>query len=230
MIVKVLHLKVFRDWSVREADVQSLDVLSLPDVSPGVVGHFWKLLRNIRIWSQRHVLNGIQLEVFLWHSNARHFSLAWFYHATYKKINNNNKKWSFTYHRDPEGNVRLVEAHCKEERTLWIFHRFEQSYGLCCVLQVRQSSQRHLRDIHRAQQVTVKPAVFVLANLKVESGGVVKLRRENWDVNVTCILQNILEVMRFIVGEWMKDCCRMHQNTFDLMGNDQMARHYRTIL
>lgn len=44
------------------------------------------------------------------------------------------------YRRDPEGNVRFVEADCEEETAFCIFHSFKQPYGLCCVLQVRQSS------------------------------------------------------------------------------------------
>lgn len=55
------YLKVHRNWAIGHTEVQGLDVLPLPDVHPGVVGHRREASRDLGIGSQGDVLQGIQL-------------------------------------------------------------------------------------------------------------------------------------------------------------------------
>lgn len=55
------YLKIHRNWAIGHTEVQGLDVLPLPDVHPGVVGHGREASRDLGVRSQGHVLQGIQL-------------------------------------------------------------------------------------------------------------------------------------------------------------------------
>lgn len=62
------YLKVFRNWAIWEADVEPFDVVSLPNICPGVVGHRREEFGNSGVRGQSHVIDGIQTEVLLQHS------------------------------------------------------------------------------------------------------------------------------------------------------------------
>lgn len=53
------YLEVFRDGSVREANIKFLDVIPPPHVRPGVVGHRWKEFRDVGVRGQSHLVYGI---------------------------------------------------------------------------------------------------------------------------------------------------------------------------
>lgn len=59
------YLEVFGNWSIGEADVEFLDIISLPHVHPGVVGHRWKEFRDVGVRGQSHVVDGIKTQVLL---------------------------------------------------------------------------------------------------------------------------------------------------------------------
>jgi len=54
-------LKIHRNWAIGHTEVQGLDVLPLPNVHPGVVGHGREASRDLGVRSQGDVLQGIQL-------------------------------------------------------------------------------------------------------------------------------------------------------------------------
>lgn len=62
------YLKVFRDWAIWEADVELFDVISLPNICPGVVGHRREEFGDSGVRGQSHFINGIQTEILLQHS------------------------------------------------------------------------------------------------------------------------------------------------------------------
>lgn len=53
------YLEVFRNWSIGEADVELFDVVSLPHVRPGVVGHRWQEFGDVGVRGQSHLVDGI---------------------------------------------------------------------------------------------------------------------------------------------------------------------------
>lgn len=65
------NLKVFRYWSIGEADVEPLDILSLPHICPRVVCHGWKEFRDVRVRGQSHLLDGIKAQIFLLYTRKR---------------------------------------------------------------------------------------------------------------------------------------------------------------
>lgn len=66
-----LNLKVFRYWSIGEADVEPLDILSLPHICPRVVCDRWKEFRDVRVRGKSHLLDGIKAQIFLLYTRKR---------------------------------------------------------------------------------------------------------------------------------------------------------------
>lgn len=59
------HLEVFGNGSVGEADVEPLDVVPLPHVGPGVVGHRREVRGHVWVRSQSHVVQRVKAQELL---------------------------------------------------------------------------------------------------------------------------------------------------------------------
>lgn len=59
------HLEVFGNRSVGEADVEPLDVLPLPHVGPGVVGHGGEPSGDVWVGGQSHFVQGVKAQELL---------------------------------------------------------------------------------------------------------------------------------------------------------------------
>lgn len=65
------HLEVLGNGSVGEADVEPPDVIALPHVGPGVVGHGRELRGDVWVRSQGHVVQRVKTQELLLEKRKR---------------------------------------------------------------------------------------------------------------------------------------------------------------